>query len=56
MDYDLTVIPFDTADFLTDDETIIGYLRAVLEENDTDLLLSALDDIEKAKSMRSCEG
>lgn len=51
MDYDVTIVPFDAADFLNDDETIIGYLNAILEENDTGLLLSALGDIAKAKGM-----
>ena len=42
---------FDASDYLTNDESIIEYLNADLEENDSVLLLAALEDIAKAKGM-----
>ena len=42
---------FDVADYLTDEETIAEYLNSVMQENDQDLLLSAIGDIAKAKGM-----
>ena len=48
---DMKITKFDVSDYLTCDESITEYLNAVLEENDTALLLSALGDIAKAKGM-----
>ena len=48
---DIKITQFDASDYLTSEESIIEYLNAVLEENDSALLLSALGDIAKAKGM-----
>ncbi len=45
------LIPFDAARYLNDDEAIAEYLTAVLEADDTDLLLLALGDVARAKGM-----
>ena len=45
------LLPFDAARYLTDDEAIAEYMTAVLEIEDTDLLLLALSDIARAKGM-----
>lgn len=45
------LIPFDAARYLTDDAAIPEYMTAVLEHEDTDLLLLALSDIARAKGM-----
>jgi probable addiction module antidote protein len=42
---------FDAARYLTDEAAIAEYLNAVLEAEDTDLLLLALNDIARAKGM-----
>lgn len=42
---------FDAAEYLDSDEAIAAYLNEVIEENDSDLFLSALDDIARARSM-----
>jgi len=42
---------FDAAEFLDSEETIAAYLNEVMAENDQDLLLSALDDIARARGM-----
>jgi len=42
---------FTVADYLTDDETIAEYLSAAMEEGSTDILLSAIGDVAKAKGM-----
>jgi len=42
---------FDVADYLDSEETIAAYLNEVLAEDDQDLLLSALDDIARARGM-----
>ena len=41
---------FDAAEYLDNDEAIATYLNEVIEEDDPDLLLSALSDIARAKS------
>ncbi len=43
------LIPFDAVRYLSDDEAIAEYMAAVLEANDTDLLLLALGDVARAK-------
>ncbi|HJT98721.1 MAG TPA: addiction module antidote protein [Rhodanobacteraceae bacterium] len=45
------LIPFDAAEFLTDEAAIAEYLDAVLEEDNLDLLLLALNDIARARGM-----
>lgn len=45
------LLPFDAARYLTDDEAIAEYMTAVLETEDTDLLLLTLSDIARAKEM-----
>jgi probable addiction module antidote protein len=45
------LLPFDAARYLTDEAAIAEYLNAVLEAEDTDLLLLALNDIARAKGM-----
>ncbi len=46
-----TLLPFDAARYLTNDEAIEEYLTAVLEMNDTNVLLAALGDIARARGM-----
>lgn len=45
------ITEFDPADHLDNDEVIAEYLTAVLEENDPDLLLTALANVAKARGM-----
>ncbi|HEY4083951.1 MAG TPA: addiction module antidote protein [Burkholderiaceae bacterium] len=45
------LLPFDAARYLTDDAAIAEYMTAVLEADDTDLLLLALGDVARAKGM-----
>ncbi len=45
------ITDFDLAAYLDSEETIAEYLTAILEENDPDLLLSALSDVAKARGM-----
>ena len=45
------LLPFDAARYLTDDAAIAEYMTAVLEADDTDLLLVALGDIARARGM-----
>ncbi|MGE0358434.1 MAG: addiction module antidote protein [Burkholderiales bacterium] len=45
------LVAFDAARYLDDDEAIAEYMTAVLEENDTDLLILALADVARAKGM-----
>ena len=45
------ITDFDPAAYLDSEETIAEYLTAILEENDPDLLLSALSDVAKARGM-----
>ena len=45
------ITDFDLAPYLDSDETIAEYLTAIPEENDPDLLLSALSDVAKARGM-----
>lgn len=45
------LLPFDAARYLTDDQAIAEYMTAVLDTEDTDLLLLALSDVARAKGM-----
>jgi probable addiction module antidote protein len=47
----LKLVPFDAARYLDDDEAIAEYMTAVLETNDPELLLLALNDVARAKGM-----
>ena len=42
---------FDAADYLDNDEMIVEYLGACLEESNPDVFLAALADVAKAKGM-----
>jgi probable addiction module antidote protein len=42
---------WDVVDHLNSEEEIVGYLNAVLEEDDQELLLAALGDVARAKGM-----
>lgn len=43
--------PWDSAEFLNDDEAIMEYLRAALEENDLSFFMKAFDNAVRAKDM-----
>ncbi len=45
------ITDFDPAAYLDSEETIAEYLTAILEENNPDLLLSALSDVARARGM-----
>ncbi len=45
------LLAFDAARYLTDDTAIAEYMTAVLETEDSDLLLLALADVARAKGM-----
>lgn len=45
--------PWDSAEFLTNDETIVEYLQAALEENDPAFFMKAVGNVSRAKSMTS---
>ncbi|MGD9583156.1 MAG: addiction module antidote protein [Lysobacterales bacterium] len=45
------LLAFDAARYLDDDEAIAEYMTAVLEANDPDFLLLALNDVARAKGM-----
>jgi probable addiction module antidote protein len=45
------LVPFDAARYLTDDAAVADYLTAILEADDTDLLLLALADVARARGM-----
>ena len=49
--YPSKLMPFDAARYLTDDEAVAEYVTAVLETDDSDLLLLALGDIARARGM-----
>ena len=42
---------WDTAEFLTDDEAIVEYLKAALEENDPAFFVKAIGNVARAKGM-----
>lgn len=45
------MLPFDAARYLADDAAIAEYMTAVLETDDSDLLLLALGDVARARGM-----
>ena len=45
------LFPFDAARYLTDEIAVAEYMAAVLETNDSDLLLLALGDVARARGM-----
>jgi probable addiction module antidote protein len=47
----VTLIPFDAARYLNDDFAIAEYMTAVLETDDFELLLLALNDIARVRGM-----
>jgi len=47
----IKLVPFDAARYLTDDAAIAECINAILEEDDTDLLLMALGDVARARGM-----
>ena len=47
--------PWDSAEFLTDDETIIEYLKAALEESDPLIFLKAARNVARARGISSDE-
>ena len=44
---------FDAVDFLDNDEALIEYLNAALEENDPAFFVEAIGDVARAKGMTS---
>jgi probable addiction module antidote protein len=47
----VTIAKWDTAELLTTPERVAAYLEVVLEDNDPELLKSALNDIARSKGM-----
>ena len=47
--------PWDSAEFLTNDETVIEYLRAALEESDPLIFLKAARNVARVRGMSSHE-
>ena len=47
----IKLLPFDAARYLTDDAAIAEYMTAVLETDDTDLLVLALGDVARTRGM-----
>ncbi len=43
--------PWDGAEFLTDDEVIVEYLKAALEEDDPAFFMKAIGNVARAKGM-----
>ena len=43
--------PWDAADYLDSTEAIVGYLEAVFEVGDPELIAAALNDIARAKGL-----
>lgn len=43
--------PFDTADYLDDEETIAEYLTAALEDSNPEVFLTAVRDVARARGM-----
>ena len=46
-----TYTPWDTAELLTDDETIVQYLKAALEEDDPAFFIRAVGNVARARGM-----
>ena len=49
----VSTMPFDPADFLQDDATIVAYLNEVLTEGDPAALIDALGTVARARGMAS---
>lgn len=47
----IRLVAFDAARYLGSEEAVAEYLNAVLETGDTDLLLTALADVARARGM-----
>ena len=45
--------PWDSAEFLNNDETVIEYLTAALEENDPEFFVKAVGNVARAAGMAS---
>ena len=43
--------PFDAADYLDNEETIAEYLTAALEDDNPEMLLTAIKDVARARGM-----
>jgi probable addiction module antidote protein len=50
----MKLVAFDAAKYLDDDDAIAEYMAAVLETNNSDLLLLALSDVARAGNGSSC--
>ena len=48
-----TYTPWDSAEFLGDDEAVVEYLRAALEENDPAFFVKAIGNVARARGMTS---
>ena len=48
-----TYTPWDSAEFLGDDEAVVEYLWAALEENDPAFFVKAIGNIARARGMTS---
>ena len=46
-----TFTPWDSAEFLKDEEVVIQYLQAALEENDPELFVKAVGNVARATGM-----
>jgi probable addiction module antidote protein len=46
-----TYTPWDSAEFLNDDEAVVEYLQAALEENDPAFFVKAIGNVARAKGM-----
>ena len=46
-----TYSPWDSAEFLDNDEVVIEYLKAALEENDPEFFVRALGNVARANGM-----
>ena len=46
-----TYTQWDTAELLTDDETIVQYLKAALEEDDPAFFIKAVGNVARARGM-----
>ena len=46
-----TFTPWDSAEFLKDEEVVIRYLQAALEENDPELFVKAVGNVARAMGM-----
>lgn len=44
--------PFEAADYLDNDDVIVEYLKAAIDDPNPDLLMMAISDVSKAYGMR----